>query len=134
MTGYFDSISTGEPRFGQIGLFSQFNWLWFDDVLVEADSTAFPPGLSVTVVDAPSVSLFPNPSRDGLVTIVADRMKPPFQIALYDITGRLIHRARSDTDRFKLSQDVRLNPGLYFIRLVGRGQVAGSKLVVSDRT
>ncbi len=121
----FDSIPAGEPRFGYIGLFSQLNWLWFDNVLVEADSTAladstvFPTGLETRWALSPVLHIFPNPSVNGEVTIHADNMIPPLSVEIYDIKGKLVHYSGLHPNRFRVTTGNRVCPGLYFIRLTG---------------
>jgi photosystem II stability/assembly factor-like uncharacterized protein len=127
----FDNIPTPEFNYGKIGLYTDWNIVWFDDIQVKAQGQMLYARLNHNNNLSPEIRVFPNPVVSGQFSIHFSGMDLPVQVYIYDIKGKLIHSFSATDKKINLSVESFIKPGLYMIILVNDNARLQSKLLIS---
>jgi hypothetical protein len=86
-------------------------------------------GITDPVQSGPFVTVFPNPATIT-ATFQINGNHQMFEFIIYDQLGREVWRKQSDEDKVELSTEG-FEPGMYFYRIEGNGEVkASGKLII----
>lgn len=79
------------------------------------------------------VTVYPNPSNDGKVSIIFDEVNVTRDIAITDMSGRTIKLMKGVTNNNVVIDN--LNPGIYSVRIIAveTGEQAVDKIVINKR-
>ncbi len=129
-TTVFDSITTSGPKYGRIGLLSQFNWLWFDDVRVGADTTMLPSAGRIPAEPPATLEIYPNPVSGEYFTIRTRWEKLPLDMEIWDLAGRKCHGEVIRSEQVKIPRSLPGGPGVYILRMSGTSGTTSRKLIL----
>jgi hypothetical protein len=90
------------------------HWDYAEVYIIQTDQDGnFTPNQPLPLPDEPSISIFPNPSYNGLFTIKA--INNPYQnISVFNISGQLVYTSAESASSFDLSNQAN---GLYFVSI-----------------
>jgi hypothetical protein len=117
-----------------------FNALDFDEdsVIVEVDTNCEEDDEEIEIpIGEPedfSFDIFPNPAKD-VVNVKLSGSISLTKVYLYDITGKLIHKARISNEDLINSSTTQINvssllPGLYYMKMVDINREISKKLII----
>lgn len=125
----FDSVPMSDFRYGFIGLQTRVNYLWVDDVHVEADSAELHPGAFLAPESLQSVLVFPNPVRVESFVIVLPGKVLPVELAIMDVKGSIIHSSILTEQTTRIPVSILDGEGIYLIRTSSPAVTCYKKLV-----
>jgi hypothetical protein len=100
--------------------------LYLDDMVITGEGGYVP--LSEELAPSPGLRIYPNPSRGEFA--IANSSKEKFDLAIFDLRGRKLFKAR-DLENFKSSgHSLDLPSGVYFLRLETSGKCQTSRLAI----
>jgi len=108
----YTDFSWGGPRASSQDLVNQFE--------------TFSATLAVNKENEVFFSVFPNPVRNGILTIQS-QSNTLKNISIYDVIGKQVYQKSTTSNQINIGN---LKTGLYFVRVQQDGKVAAKKLVV----
>jgi hypothetical protein len=76
-----------------------------------------------------TISVFPNPSPDGIITI-QNGLTVPSTVGIYSMDGILVRTIELNTDTYQQVNLQDLHKGIYFLRLIAADNAAVQKLIL----
>lgn len=77
---------------------------------------------------SPSIQVYPNPYKEGELTVMMDR-QGNHVITIVDMTGKTVYKTQSIASTVNIP-DLSLNKGIYIVNVCSDNQVTNAKLVV----
>jgi hypothetical protein len=88
--------------------------LWLDDLELRSQGGS---STNDHLTPSPQYKLYPNPGRDYFR--VESSSRGSYQLEIFDLRGRQIHSSRQDGSLDSRELELKLAPGLYFLKLIG---------------
>ncbi len=128
------SVPTPAHRFGYIGLHSRVNYLWVEELGVEADSAALSSGttgIKRRAIPDPPLLIYPNPVSGQDFHVQARNMESPLSLQIFNLNGQVVHAIENSMDTsFDISTSSLQGPGVYLVKLYGASGQTCRKLVI----
>jgi hypothetical protein len=114
----FNGVATTAFRYGKIGLYAWWQPVWYDNIEVKAESKGFPVGIETPVANNSKMKCFPNPLRNGSLTIELAQSEKNTRLEIYNLEGQCIYsEIKPETASFLVSANSFPVNGMYFIKL-----------------
>ena len=125
----FDQVPTTAITHGKIGLYTWWNPLWFDDVLVEAKGSDFPVVGEKPENRSKDFRIHPNPAADRIYIELENSKYLSNHIEIYNLSGKLVHSEIRPGNHLSLSAEKWGSPGLYIVR-VRNDEFSGQQKII----
>lgn len=86
--------------------------LWLDDLELRSQGGS---SSQDEFSPAPSFRLYPNPGRDYF--LLETPLRDIYQLEIFDLRGRLLHSSRQEGNLDSRELELKLSPGLYFLKI-----------------
>lgn len=85
--------------------------------------------LGFSAIENMSWSIFPNPADE--VFIISTDVLGEYSIVMYDITGKIINRQRTDQSKVQIDiKDLNIRTGVYFVEIIQDGLRTKKRIVI----
>ena len=128
----FENISTPDFTYGKIGLWSDWNPLWFDDVMVDAKGKDFTSETFIPEKNKAEFSIYPNPAISEFHVNLNQSDFFNNRIDIFNLSGRLIYSEIISANQFNVNTKKWGHEGLYIVKISNNNFSAIKKLIIQN--
>jgi uncharacterized protein YjdB len=128
----FNNISTPQWAYGKIGLWTDWNPVYFDDVQVTAISTLKSAMVTTAIIDQKisQLHIYPNPASTSEIAIETDGDNGEKSLKIISISGKVVLEQELDNSNKHTVDISKISKGLYLVHLLVDDKAFSKKLLI----